>query len=181
MGKIYVVDLSKIEKAQLVELTSQGQQAARKIKRANILLMANLGRTDREIATLLQTSLPTVERTRHRFVAGGLEFALNEQARSGRQPKVNDKLEAILTTLAQSKPPSGHKRWTLQMLANRLVELKLIEIISDETVRRLLKKTNSSPGCARNGAFRGPLGLNSSGAWRTLWICTPNRSIHPTR
>jgi transposase len=181
MGKIYVVDLNKTEKANLVELTSQGQQAARKLRRANILLMANLGRTDREMASLLETSVATVERTRQRFVAGGLEFALNEQARSGRQPKVDDKLEAILTSLAQSKPPQGRKRWTLQLLANRLVELKVIETISDETVRRLLKKTNSSPGCARNGAFRRPLALNLSGAWKIFWICMPNRSTQAIR
>lgn len=141
MKKIYIVDLSPAEQDQLVELTNKGQTAARKIKRANVLLMAQAGKTDVEIAQALHTSLPTVERTRRKFVEGGPDFALNEQFRPGRLPKLTDKVEAILTTLAQSVPPAGHKRWTLQMLANRLVELKVMEDISDETVRRVLKKT----------------------------------------
>jgi transposase len=141
MGKIYVVDLSEAEHNQLVTLTQKGQTAARKIKRANVLLLAHSGKTDVEIAQILHTSIPTVGRTRQKLVAGGLDFALNEQSRSGRLPKVNDKIEAILTTIAQSVPPAGYKRWTLQLLAERLVELKVIEEISDETVRRVLKKT----------------------------------------
>lgn len=141
MKKIYIVDLSPAEQDHLVKLTNKGQTAARKIKRANVLLLAQTGKTDVEITQALHTSLPTVERTRRKFVAGGLDFALNEQFRPGRLPKLTDKVEAILTTLAQSVPPAGHKRWTLQMLANRLVELKVMEDISDETVRRVLKKT----------------------------------------
>ena len=81
-------------------------------------------------------------RTRHKFVKGGLDFALNEQSRSGRIPKINDKIEAILTTIAQSVPPTGHKRWTLHLLADRLVTLTQLETISYETVRLVLKKTN---------------------------------------
>ena len=142
MAKIYIVDLNKAEKEQLIELTNKGQPGARKIKRANILLLANTGKTDAEIATTLHTSIPTVVRARHKFVEGGLEFALNEQSRSGRLPKMGDKLEAILTTLAQSVPPAGRKRWTLQLLADRLVTLTHLETISDETIRLVLKKTN---------------------------------------
>jgi transposase len=141
MAKIYIIDLSQAEQDYLVELTNKGQTAARKIKRANILLLAESGKTDVDIAQLLHTSIPTVERTRRKFVVGGLDWALTEQPRSGRSAKVDDKVEAILTTIAQSVPPAGRQRWTLQMLANRLVELKVIGRISDETVRRVLKKT----------------------------------------
>ena len=142
MAKIYIVDLNKTEKERLVELTNKGKPGARKIRRANILLLANLGKTDTEIADTLHTSIPTVVRTRHKFVVGGLGFALNEQSRSGRLPKIDDKLEAILTTIAQSVPPAGRKRWTLQILADRLVTLTNLESISYETVRLILKKTS---------------------------------------
>ena len=141
MGKIYIVDLKESEKEQLIELTQKGRAGARKIKRAQVLLLANKGKTDAEIADLLETSVPTVVRTRHKFVNGNLGFALNEQSRSGRTVKVTDKVEAILTTLAQSVPPAGRKRWSLQMLADRLITLKVIETISDEAVRLVLKKT----------------------------------------
>ena len=79
MAKRYIVDLTNEERAQLIELTQKGRPGARKIKRANILLLANTGKTDLEIATTLQTSVPTVLRTRHKFVNGGLGFALNER------------------------------------------------------------------------------------------------------
>lgn len=141
MGKIYIIDLKESEKKQLIELTQKGRAGARKIKRAQILLLANKGKSDAEIAELLETSVPTVVRTRHKFVNGNLNFALNEQSRSGRTVKVTDKVEAIITTLAQSVPPAGRKRWSLQMLADRLITLKVIETISDEAVRLVLKKT----------------------------------------
>ena len=142
MAKIYIVDLQGNEKEELVELIKKGHPGARKIKRANILLLADLDKTDTEIAALLHTSIPTVVRTRHKFVTGGLAFALNEQSRSGRIPKITDKIEAIVTTLAQSVPPAGRKRWTLQLLTDRLVLLSQLETISSETVRLVLKKTN---------------------------------------
>lgn len=141
MAKIYVVDLTQAETEQLTELTQKGRPGARKIKRANILLLADRGKTDSEIATTLRTSIPTVERIRRKFVVGGLEFALNERSRSGRLPKIGQKVEAILTTLAQSVPPHGRKRWTLQLLADRLVALTHLESISYESVRQVLKKT----------------------------------------
>jgi transposase len=106
------------------------------------LLLANKGKTDVEIADILHTSIPTVVRTRHKFVNGGLDFALNEQSRAGRLPKIDDKYEAVLTTLAQSMPPAGRKCWTLQLLADRLVMLTHLKSISYEAVRLVLKKTN---------------------------------------
>ena len=141
MAKKYIVELSKAEKTELVELTQKGRPGARKIKRANILLLADAAKTDLEIAELLHTSWLTVHRTRQRFVEGNLTFALNELSRAGRLPKIDDKLETILTTLAQSQPPEGRVRWTLQLLTDRLVTLTHLESLSDETVRLVLKKT----------------------------------------
>jgi transposase len=154
MAKKYIVDLNEAEKEGLVELTNKGNPGARKIKRANILLLADSSKTDLEIAALLHTSVPTVERTRHKFVIGGLDFSLSEQSRAGRFPKIDDKVETILTTLAQSKPPAGRVRWTLQLLADRLVTLTHLESLSYEAVRLVLKKTISNLGSAKSGAYR---------------------------
>jgi transposase len=145
MAKKYIVDLSEDEKAELIALTQKGRPGARKIKRANILLLANAGKSDLEIAELLQTSWLTVLRTRHRIVEGNLDLALNELPRSGRLPKIDDKIETILTTLAQSQPPDGRVRWTLQLLADRLVALTRLESLSYEAVRLVLRKNNLKP------------------------------------
>jgi len=110
MAKKYLVDLSEGEKAELISLTQKGRPGARKIKRANILLMANNGKDDTEKAERLHTSWLTVLRTRRKFVEGGLSFALSELPRAGRLPKIDDKVETILTTLAQSQPPDGRVR-----------------------------------------------------------------------
>lgn len=154
MAKKYIVDLTEDEKEALVELTNKGKPGARKIKRANILLLAHDGKTDHEIAVLLHTGLRTVERTRQKFVFGSLDFSLNERSRAGRFPKIDDKVETILTTLAQSKPPAGRVRWTLQLLTDRLVALTNLESLSYEAVRLVLKKTISNLGSAKNGAFQ---------------------------
>ncbi len=174
MAKKYVVDLNEGEKADLVALIQKGRSGARKIKRANILLLANAGKPDIEIAELLQTSWLTVLRTRHRFVEGGLDFALNELPRAGRLPKIDDKIETILTTLAQSQPPDGRVRWTLQLLADRLVALTRLESLSYEAVRLVLKKTVSNPGSVRNGVFPLLSVLDLYGGWKISWICTPS-------
>jgi transposase len=174
MAKKYVVDLNEGEKADLVALIQKGRSGARKIKRANILLLANAGKPDIEIAELLQTSWLTVLRTRHRFVEGGLDFALNELPRAGRLPKIDDKIETILTTLAQSQPPDGRVRWTVQLLADRLVALTRLESLSYEAVRLVLKKTVSNPGSVRNGVFPLLSVLDLYGGWKISWICTPS-------
>jgi transposase len=142
MAKKYIVDLSLKEREQLLELTRKGRSSARKVKRANILLLSDAGRTDAEIVETLHTSHSTVERTRRKLVEGGLEFALNERQRPGRKPVLDAKAEAVLATLAQSEPPEGHKRWSLRLLTSRLVELDVVETVSRETVRQALKKTD---------------------------------------
>jgi transposase len=146
--KIYVVDMNEEERTSLLDLIKSGEQAARKLNRARILLLADEGKTDREISQVLHTSVPTVQRTRRRFVEGNLEGALNERPRLGSRllKKLDEKGEAILETLARSKPPEGRKRWTLQLLADRLVMLNVVESISRETVRLELKKRGLSLG-----------------------------------
>ena len=144
MAKKYVVNLSDPEREELLALTKSGEISARKLKRAHMLLLADEGHIDAEIAAVLKTGLSTVERTRRRFVLEGFPAALNEKPRPGAQAKLDAKGEAVLETLAKSKPPQGRKRWTLQLLADRLVELQVVEDISDETVRKVVKKNGLS-------------------------------------
>ena len=138
--KIYVVDLTEEERTYLLDLIKSGEHSARKLNRARILLLASEGKADREIAEALHTSTPTVQRTRQRFVEGNLDRALNEDPRLGAQKKLDERGKVVLETLARSKPPAGRKKWTLQLLADRLVELKTVNSISHETVRQELKK-----------------------------------------
>ena len=143
MAKVYVVDLTPEEREELLGLLKGGQARVRKTNRARILLLAEEGRTDEEVAQALLTSVSTVERTRKRFVEGvegGLERALNESPRPGGKRKLDGHQEAYLVALACSDPPEGKKRWSMQLLADRLVEVGMVEEISDETVRRTLKK-----------------------------------------
>ena len=146
MAKIYCVDLTDDERTFLLDLIKKGKPSARKVTRARILLLAYDGKTDAHISEALQTGNSTVERTRRKFVAGGLPNALNEQPRPGVPRKLNGQQEAFLVALTCSTPPDGHKRLTMQLLADQLVALDVTEEISDETVRRTLKKTTSSPG-----------------------------------
>ena len=118
--------------------------------RARVLLLTDgsLGehRTDKEVSQAVLTSVSTVKRTRRRFLEEGLEAALKENPRPGRPPKITGAIEAKLTLLACSQPPEGHARWTLRLLADRMVELGYLESISHQAVFKRLKKTRSSPG-----------------------------------
>ena len=107
---------------------------------------------DGEVAAALHVGVSTVERTRRKCVDGGVAFALGERPRPGGQRKLDGKGEATLIALACSDPPEGHTAWTMQLLADRLVELGVVDTISDETVRRVLKKVTLSPGSKRSGA-----------------------------
>jgi len=146
MAKRYVVELTEDERGQLHALGKKGKVVARKLRRAQLLLLAAEGYTDTEIATALHVGVSTVERIRKRFVEGGLEWALTERPRPGGSPKLRGKDEAFLIATACSTPPDGRERWTMQLLADRVVEVGLVDAISDETIRRTLKKTTSSPG-----------------------------------
>ena len=143
--KKYIIDLSADERDQLQLLIRRGKTSSRKLTRARILLKASDGCTDDEIVAALQVGVATVERIRKRFVESGLS-AINERPRPGKKPKLNSKAQARLIAEACSKAPDGRKHWTLQLLADRVVQLKLADSCSYETVRRVLKKTSSSPG-----------------------------------
>jgi len=140
MAKIFVVELEKSEREQLERMLKKGRWSARKLKRAQILLAADAGQKDEQMAVSLGVHVHTVERTRKRFVLGGLEKALHEDQRPGGKTKLDGKGEAVLVALACSQPPKGHAVWTMQLLADRLVELGVVESISDEAVRLRLKK-----------------------------------------
>jgi len=150
--KRFIVDLSMSEREELLALTSKGTVRARKMKRAQILLKAADGWTDAAILKALNVSRPCVERLRKRFVVGGLQRALNDDPRPGQKRKLDGKQEARLIAEACSTPPAGHARWTLRLLADRVVSLGFTGKISHETVRQVLKKTISSPGAASSGA-----------------------------
>lgn len=142
----YRVNLSELEIKQLQAITSKGKIAVRKLKRAQILLLADEGHSDEKIAMMLKVSQSTVHRTRQKCVESGLESALTEGSREGRRRKLDGKAEAFLVATACSEAPSGRQSWTMQLLADRLVEMNLVENISDETVRLRLKKIELSLG-----------------------------------
>lgn len=141
MNKRYIVDLTADERAELRALLNAGVAPARRLTRARILLLADEGGTDQGIAAALHVHAATVERTRRRFVEGGVERALRDRPRPGGRPKLDGKQAAHLVALACSRAPEGRAQWTMQLLADRLVALGVVDAISDETVRRTLKKT----------------------------------------
>ena len=140
--KKYLINLSDEEQQELHEITRKGEVKARKMKRAMILLKADEGLSDPQIMAAISVSRPTVERIRKRFVEGGLERALNEDARPGQKRKLDGRGEAQLIAVACSQAPDGHDHWTLRLLADKLVQLEVVENLSYETVRRTLKKTS---------------------------------------
>lgn len=154
MAKKYVVDLTEQERADLKKLLKGGRTAVRRLYRARVLLLADEGATDAAIASALHLGKSTVERTRKRFVEGGVERALTDRPRPGKARLLDGKKEAFLVALACSDPPEGREEWTMQLLADRLIELGVVDSITDETVRRTLKKTTSNPGRRTSGASR---------------------------
>ena len=141
-NKKWIVNLTASEQERLQTLIKQGRVAGRKLNRAHILLLADEGQADSAIAAALHSSVSTVERTRQRCVDGGVEYALTEAVRPKRGTKLDAKGRALLVATACSAPPDGRTQWTMQLLATRLIELKVVDTISDETVRTELKKTN---------------------------------------
>jgi transposase len=139
-AKKYVVKLDADERAQLLEMTRKGEIGARKMKRAQILLKADEGWKDEDIIQALNTSRSTVERTRKRLVEGGVDKALNEDPRPGQRLKLAGRAEAHLVALACSDAPGGRDHWPVRLLADKLVELGVVDSISPETIRQTLKK-----------------------------------------
>ena len=150
--KKYVVELTGGERAELEALTRKGTASARRLKKALVLLAADDGDKDEEVAAKARVHVTTVEQIRKRCVEEGLEAALSERPRPGKSPLLDGRQEAYLIALACSQPPAGRAEWTMKLLAGRIVELEIVDSISDETVRRTLKKGMLSPGSARSGA-----------------------------
>ena len=140
MKKQYKVELSQEERNQLTRLTTQGTEKVRKVKRAKILLQADEGKKDKEIAERVEVSVGTVERIRKRYDQEGLEAAINEKPRSGRPIDISAQTRAKVTALACTKAPEGRSKWTLRLLADKVVELEYIDSISYQSVRNILKK-----------------------------------------
>ena len=152
MADKFVVTLTAEERQQLIQLTSTGKGAAATLLHARILLHADAastaaGHPDAAIAAALSVSMATIARVRKTLVEQGLDEALHRRRPTGRQfRKLDGQQEAHLVAVACGTPPEGHARWTLQLLADRLVELKVVDSISPECVRTTLKKTTSSRG-----------------------------------
>jgi transposase len=152
MNKRYIVTLNGAERERLRQLLAAGTAPARQLTHAGILLKADQGPegegwVDAEIVEAVEVSQPTVSRVRKQYVEQGLEAAL--QRRGPRREyvrKFDGRQEAQLIALACSTPPAGQARWTLRLLADRVVELAIVEAVSHQTIHRVLKKTNSSPG-----------------------------------
>jgi transposase len=151
--KKYKVTLTADERQGLAALIATGKAAAMKLAHARVLLKADAADggpawADERIAQAVEVGVATVERVRQRFVEQGLEAALTrkKQDRPSRERKLDGRAEARLIALACSAPPEGRTEWTMQLLADKLVELRVVEAVSDETVRRALKKTRSSRG-----------------------------------
>jgi transposase len=149
----YKVTLTADERQQLSDLIAAGKAAAQKLAHARVLLKADAADggpawPDARIAEALEVRIATVERVRQRFVEQGLDAALGRkpQDRPSRERKLDGRAEARLIALACSEPPEGRQEWTMQLLADKLVELRVVDTISDETVRRALKKTRPSRG-----------------------------------
>ena len=146
MPKKYRVKLTKDQRDILQDLTSSGTVKVRVYKRARTLLLADEGQpeggqTDDQIAVQVDISVPTVQRIRQQFVQEGLAAALNEKPRPGAPKKFNGQDRAQVTALACSQPPEGRAKWSFRLLADKLVELELVDSISYKTVRQILKKT----------------------------------------
>ena len=138
------VRLKPKEQELLKQIICKGSGKARKITRCRILLLADEGKTDLQIMESLDVARNTVKTVRSRYLIGGLETAVNEQSRPGAPIKFSGRQKAKITAIACSDPPEGRNRWTLRLIADRIVELDMASSISHQTVKRVLKKTNLS-------------------------------------
>jgi len=145
MNVRYRVELSQAERGELATLLSGGKHAARKLKRAQILLAADAGASDEDIVRTVAVGGSTVSPTKRRFVEANLEGALSEEPRPGAGRKLSGKEEALLVATACSKPPPGRARWTLELLADAMIELTEHEGLSRETARRRLAENDLKP------------------------------------
>jgi DNA-binding transcriptional LysR family regulator len=169
----YRVTLTEEERAALAQMVARGKAAARKLTHARILLLADdalgEGHADEQIVAALGTSLRTVSRVRQQLVTAGLDVAIRRRRQPPRpdQIKIKGDVEQRLVELACSDPPRGRRHWTVQLLADELVVLGLVDRIGLETVRLALKKTTSSRGSSRPGVSPRTRMPSTSGAWKT--------------
>lgn len=144
------ITLTQEERTGLLQLIKSGKHSARVLGRARILLLLDRSQGEKrklqDIAEAMHVSMGTVSNTKRHYLNGGLEEGLYEKPRPGATPKITGEVEAHLIALTCSDPPAGQDRWTLRLLADKLVELELVESISHVAVGDTLKKTNSSPG-----------------------------------
>lgn len=140
------IKLTPKERKRLLSIVTKGANKAAVIRRAHILLKSEEGKTDREISELVYVNEDTVRNTRVRFCQDGLEAALQDKPHPAREPVLDTQQEAYLVAVACSDPPAGRERWTMELLAQRLIEDEVVVSISAETVRLVLKKTNLSLG-----------------------------------
>src|SRR5947209_16953089 len=145
MNVRYRVELGEVERGELRAMLSGGKRAARRLKRAQILLAADAGVADETVAISLDVGVSTVSRVKRRFVEGGVERALDEEPRPGAARKLTGKEEALLVATACSTPPEGRARWTLELLAGAMIKLTEHTDLSRETVRRRLAENHLKP------------------------------------
>ena len=148
---IFIVKLTEEDREYLNQYIDRGKTSARSMTRARVLLMADEGHSSNEIAEILRTTRVRVNRIRKRYCQEGLDAAINEKPRSGAPLKIDGTIEAQVTLLACSEPPEGRSSWTMQLIADKLVELGTIESISAMSIHRTLKKVKPSPGRKSGG------------------------------
>lgn len=147
----YQVQLKPEEHEQLESMLRKGKHAVKELKRAQVLLLAHEGKSNREIQDRTGLSEPTVIAHKRRYVQEGL--TLKDKPRRPKRPKLDSRQETYLMAIACSPAPEGRTSWTMQLMADKLVELEVVESISDETVRLALKKMRSNPGSKKRGAL----------------------------
>ena len=149
----YPVNLTTEEKGHLRKVVRSGRSSAQVNTRARVLLKLDEGWSASQVAAAMEVTERTVFRIKRRYAEEGLEETLHRRNQVNRHRKVDERVEAHLIALACSEAPAGHDHWTLRLLADKTVELGLVESLSHETVRLLLKKTRSSRGGSSSGAF----------------------------
>lgn len=146
--KKWKVQLTEEERQKLREMLAKGTHNSRVLNRARVLLMAHENRYDQEVAEVVGVTVTTVANIRRRYAQDGLEAALHDRPHPRRPPRLDGHQEAYLIALVQSAPPEGRQRWTLRLLADRLVELGVVDGVCPETVRKVLKKQTQALGSA---------------------------------
>lgn len=158
-NKRYHITLSEAERTTLSEIVSKGTHSARRINRARTLLSSAAGQSNEQIARQLGITTTTVCHTKARFVTAGLEASLSERPRSGQPRKLSGHDEALLVATTCSQPDEGHSRWTVRLLADKLVELEVVEHISSTTVYNILQQQELKPWQKKVGALGASMAL----------------------